>query len=113
MSVMVYSRLGDVLRTRNLTVGDLQRQIAARFDFAVDARTLDRLARDERVRRPDMEIAAAAAAALDARLDDIFAIDALPRGDEDVTGADKPHGTVADCHDRGPPTPGRRWRLRY
>jgi len=45
MSVMVYSRLGDVLRTRNLTVGDLQRQIAARFDFAVDARTLDRLAR--------------------------------------------------------------------
>ena len=46
--------------------------------------------RDERVRRPDMEIAAAAAA-LDARLDDIFAIDALPRGDEDVTGADKPH----------------------
>ncbi len=90
MSVMVYSRLGDVLRTRNLTVGDLQRQIAARFDFAVDARTLDRLARDERVRRPDMEIAAAAAA-LDARLDDIFAIDALPRGDEDATGADKPH----------------------
>jgi len=91
MSVMVYSRLGDVLRTRNLTVGDLQRQIAARFDFAVDARTLDRLARDERVRRPDMEIAAAAAAALDARLDDIFAIDALPRGDEDATGADNPH----------------------
>lgn len=91
MSVMVYSRLGDVLRARNLTVGDLQRQIAARFDFAVDARTLDRLARDERVRRPDMEIAAAAAAALDARLDDIFAIDALPRGDEDATGADKPH----------------------
>lgn len=38
MSVMVYSRLGDVLRTRNLTVSDLQRQIAARFDFAVDAR---------------------------------------------------------------------------
>jgi transcriptional regulator with XRE-family HTH domain len=90
MSVMVYSRLGDVLRTRNLTVGDLQRQIAARFDFTVDARTLDRLARDERVRRPDMEIAAAAAAALDARLDDIFAIDALPRGDEDATGADNP-----------------------
>ncbi len=91
MSVMVYSRLGDVLRTRNLTVDDLQRRIAARFDFAVDARTLDRLARDKRVRRPDMEIAAAAAAALDARLDDIFAIDALPSSDEDAIGADKPH----------------------
>ena len=91
MSVMVYSRLGDVLRTRNLTVDDLQRRIAARFDFAVDARTLDRLARDKRVRRTDMEIAAAAAAALDARLDDIFAIDALPSGDEDAIGADKPH----------------------
>jgi len=84
MSVMVYSRLGDVLRTRNLTVGDLQRQIAARFDFTVDARTLDRLARDERVRRPDMEIAAAAAAALDARLDDIFAIADNPREADDV-----------------------------
>jgi len=42
---MVYSRLGDALRTRNLTVDDLQCQIAARFDLAVRTRTLDRLAR--------------------------------------------------------------------
>lgn len=82
MGVMVYSRLGDLLRARELTVDDLQRQIAARFGLAVDVHTLDRLARDERVRRPDVEIAAAAAAVLDARLDDIFAVDAMSMDDE-------------------------------
>jgi len=86
MGVMVYSRLGDVLRARNLTVDDLQRQIAERFELAVDTRTLDRLARDERVRRPDLEIAAAAAGVLDVGLDDVFAIDAAPVGDEGAVG---------------------------
>ncbi len=38
ISVMVYSRLGDVLRNRNLTVGELRQRIAARFELAVDAR---------------------------------------------------------------------------
>ncbi len=61
MGVLVYSQLGDALRTRNLTVDDLQGQIAACFDLAVRTRTLDRLARDERVRRPNIEIVAAAA----------------------------------------------------
>jgi len=89
MGVMVYSRLGDLLRARHLTVDDLHRQIAARFDLAVDARTLDRLARDERVRRPDVEIAAAAAAVLDARLDDIFAVDALPVVEDGSIGTDQ------------------------
>jgi len=81
MSVMVYSRLGDLLRTRNLTVRDLQRQIAARFGQTVDARTLDRLARAERVRRPDLELAAAAAEALDVSLNDVFAVESVPADD--------------------------------
>jgi len=81
MNVMVYSRLGDLLRTRNLTVSDLQRQIAARFGQTVDARTLDRLARAERVRRPDLELAAAAAKALDVSLNDVFAVETVPADD--------------------------------
>jgi len=91
MSVMVYSRLGGVLRARNQTVGDLQRQIAARFGSTVDARTLGRLARGEQVRWPDMETAAAAAAALDVRLDDIllFLVDVMPMGGEGAPGADR------------------------
>ena len=47
MGVTVYSRLGELLRARDLTVADLQNRIAARFGLAVDARTLDRLAREE------------------------------------------------------------------
>lgn len=86
MGVMVYSRLGDLLRARNLTVDDLQRQIAARFGLAVDARTLDRLARDERVRQPDVEIAAAAATVLGATLNDIFAVEAIPLAEEGTSG---------------------------
>ncbi len=78
VSVMVYSRLGDLLRTRNLTVSDLQHQIAARFGRTVDARTLDRLARAERVRRPDLEVAATAAEALDVSLNDVFAVETAP-----------------------------------
>ncbi len=72
---MVYSRLGDLLHARNLTVDDLQRQITERFGRRVNARTLDRLARAERVRRPDLELAAAAAEALDVSLNDVFAVE--------------------------------------
>lgn len=78
MSVMVYSRLGDLLRARNLTVRDLQRRIAARFGWTVDERTLDRLAQAERVRRPDLELVAAAAEALDVSLNDVFAVETTP-----------------------------------
>lgn len=84
MGVVVYSRLGDVLRARNLSVDDLQRHIAAHFDLATDTRTIDRLTRGERVHWPDMETAAAVAAALDVGLDDIliFLVDVMPMGDE-------------------------------
>jgi transcriptional regulator with XRE-family HTH domain len=84
MSVMVYSRLGDLLRVRKLPVSDLQRQIAARFGLTVDTRMLERLARAERVRRPDLEVAAAA---LDASLNDVFAVEGVPVDDGDATGA--------------------------
>ncbi len=104
MGVMVYSRLGDLLRARNLTVDDLQRQIATRFDLAVDARTLDRLARDERVRRPDVEIAAATAAVLDVRLDDLFAVDTPLMGENGAIGTDR----VTEEEDVLPPEQSRR-----
>jgi len=80
MSVIVYSRLGDVLRNRNLTVGELRQRIAVRFELAVDARTLDRLARAGRVRRPNLEIAAAAADVLGVGLDDLFAVETTSVG---------------------------------
>ncbi len=90
MGIMVYSRLGDVLRARNMSVDDLRRQIATRVGLAVDTRTLDRMTRDERVRRPDVEIAAAAAAAaLDVGLDDIFLVEAIPAGDEGTVDTDE------------------------
>ncbi len=74
MGIAVYSRLGDVLRNQGLTVSDLQRRIAARFRFAVDERTLDRLARADHVRRPNLEIVAAAADVLGVGFDDIFVV---------------------------------------
>jgi len=80
MSVIVYSRLGDVLRNRNLTVGELRQRIAVRFELAVDARTLDRLARAGRVRRPNLEIAAAAADVVGVGLDDLFAVETTSVG---------------------------------
>jgi transcriptional regulator with XRE-family HTH domain len=90
VGVTVYSRLGELLRARNLTVADLQDRIAARFGLAVDARTLDRLARSDRVRRPDLEVAAAVASVLDIGLDDIFSVDAVPLGAEDTSDSYDP-----------------------
>jgi len=87
MGVMVYSRLGDALRALNLTADDLQSRIAARFDLAVSTRTLDRLARDERVRRPNIEIVAAV---LGVRLDDVLRVDATPLGDAGGSLTTKP-----------------------
>ncbi len=72
MSVTVYSRLGDILRSSNLTVEQLRRLIAARTGLDVDMRSLTGLAGDSRVVRPDVEIAGAAATALDVPLDDLF-----------------------------------------
>ncbi len=103
VSVTVYSRLGDLLRTRNLTVSDLQHQIAARFGRTVDARTLDRLARAERVRRPDLEVAATAAEALDVSLNDVFAVETAP-----ANAGEPPVDDLADEEDILDPTQSRR-----
>ncbi len=83
MSVAVYSRLAKLLGERNMTVRELQHEIVTRFGRAVDARVLDRLTREPRVRRPDMELAAAAAAVLGVELGDLFAVDAAPMPDQD------------------------------
>ncbi len=103
MNVMVYSRLGDLLRARNLTVNDLQRQIAVRFGRTVDARTLDRLARAERVRRPDLKVAATAAEALDVSLNDVFAVETAP-----ANAGEPPMDDLADEEDILDPAQSRR-----
>ena len=84
MSVMVYSRLGDVLRNQGLTVGEVQQRTAARFGLAVDVRALDHLTQANRVRRPNLEIATAAAAVLGVGLDDIFVVQTTRAGTDGV-----------------------------
>jgi len=87
VSVMVYSRLGELLRVKDLSVDELRSRIARRFGLTVDARTLNRWTRGERVRRPDLELAGAAAAVLEVGLDDVFAVEAIPVDDEDQDSA--------------------------
>lgn len=82
MSVVVYSRLGDLLRSSNLTVEQLRGLIAARTGLQVDMRSLMGLAGDGRVARPDVEIAGAAAAALDVPLDDLFDVRVSPESED-------------------------------
>ncbi len=104
MSVMVYSRLGAVLRGKNMTVSDLARAITERFGLEVDERTLDRLTQTARVRRPDIELAGAAAAALDVGLDDVFAVEAVPITEESTDAESAEKESVL--------TPAERQRLR-
>jgi hypothetical protein len=78
MSVAVYPRLSELLRSRQLTVAELERQIKQRFGIRVDAKTLYRLAHAEPVQRADLEIAGAAAAVLGVGLGDLFEVQAIP-----------------------------------
>lgn len=78
MSVVVYSRLGDLLRNKKMSAHDLAGQIADQFGLDVDEHPLTRLAQATRVRRPDIELASAAAAILEAGLNDVFAVAAVP-----------------------------------
>jgi len=78
MSVAVYSRLGELLRNKQMSARDLAREITARFGVEVDERTLARLTHATRVRLPDIELAGAAAAVLDAELNDVFAVELVP-----------------------------------
>ncbi len=113
MGVMVYSRLGDLLRVRNLTVKDLQQKIVARFGLALDTRPLDRLARDERVRRPNMELVVAAATVLGVRLDDVFDSKTVPETEGSVVERERSPDGVSGNEEgqRDVLTPAQRQRL--
>jgi len=112
MGVMVYSRLGDLLRVRNLTVRDLQQKIAARFGLALDTRSLDRLARDERVRRPNMELVVAAATVLEVGLDDVFDSKTVSEIDGSVADREAPGGVPDNGEEQQDVlTPAQRQRL--
>lgn len=78
MAVEVYPRLHELLRARNLSVAELERQIEQRFGLSVDPKTLYRLTYAEPVQRADLEIAGAAAAVLGVGLDDLFEVRATP-----------------------------------
>jgi hypothetical protein len=78
MAVAVYPRLSELLRARNLSVAELERQIERRFGLSVDPKTLYRLTYAEPVQRADLEIAGAAAAVLGVGLDDLFEVRATP-----------------------------------
>jgi transcriptional regulator with XRE-family HTH domain len=87
MSVAVYPRLNELLRAKGLSVAELERQIEQRFGLSVDPKTLYRLASSEPIQRADLEIVGAVAAVLGIGLDDLFAVYAVPRDDQDGTGA--------------------------
>ena len=84
MSVAVYSRLGELLKARNLTVAELGDQITSRFGLVVDAESLRAWVRDTPVQRADLELAGAAAAILDVSLADLFDVNAIPDLPEEV-----------------------------
>ena len=83
MAVAVYPRLGELLRERNLTVAELERQIESQLGVAVDRKTLYRLASSQSVQRADLEIAGAAAVVLGVDLGDVFDVRATPVAAED------------------------------
>ena len=84
MSVAVYSRLGELLKARNLTVAELGDQITSRYGLVVDAESLRTWVRDTPVQRADLELAGAAAAILDVSLADLFDVNAIPDLPEEV-----------------------------
>lgn len=88
MSVRIYSRLGDVLRHRGVSVIELRTSVADRFGIAADRRTLARWARPSRVRRLDLELAWAIASVLGVPLEEVFtAEEPTDDGSRPTTGA--------------------------
>ena len=81
MSVVVYPRLAELLRERNLTVAELERQLKERFGLAVNPKTLYRLTQAAPIQRADLEIAGATATILGVGLDDLFAVEARSADD--------------------------------
>jgi hypothetical protein len=90
MSVAVYSRLGELLAARNLTVAELSDQIASRYGLVVDPESLRAWVRDTPVQQADLELAGATAAILDVSLADLFDVNAVPDLAEVVDVLDTP-----------------------
>jgi hypothetical protein len=78
--VTVYPRLGDVLRRKNLTVAELERQIEQRYGVLVDRKTLHRLTYPEPIERVDLEVTGAVAAVLAVGLGELFEVEAVALG---------------------------------
>jgi hypothetical protein len=83
LAVTVYSRLGELLLDKNLTVADLDRQIGERFGVEFDRRALQRLTYAEPLERVDLSLAGSAAVVLGVGLGDLFELEvSAPAGVE-------------------------------
>ncbi|HEV8633684.1 MAG TPA: helix-turn-helix transcriptional regulator [Chloroflexota bacterium] len=88
MPVTVYPRLGDVLRRKNLTVAELERQIEQRYGVLVDRKTLHRLTYPEPIERVDLEVSGAVAAVLGVGLGELFEVEAVALGGGESGGGE-------------------------
>jgi len=77
MSVMVYPLLGELLRDRDMTVPDLEREIARQYGMTVERAALERLMQPTPIRGADLEIAGAVSKILGIGLDDLFDVRAV------------------------------------
>ncbi len=78
MSVTVYSRLGELLRTKSWTVAELERHIDEQFGVLVDPDVLDLLMRDGPIGHADLSAIGAVATVLGIELGDLFRVRAIP-----------------------------------
>ncbi len=86
MSVAVYPLLGELLRDRNMTIIDLEREIRRQYGITAGREALERLTQPVPIDRADMEIAGAVAEVLDVGLDDLFDVRAVRDGQSGESG---------------------------
>lgn len=84
MAVAVFGQLDRVLRERNMTLGDLQNQIADQFQLDVDLETLEQLLGTESLRHTDLTIVAAVASSLNVSLDELLLVVTPPADDTTI-----------------------------
>ena len=102
MGVLVYPRLRELLREKNVTTTDLARDIEERLGLRVSRRTLERLTRAAPMRHADLELAGAVANILGVELNDIFTVEAIPVAEDvedDVLDPDQSR-RMRDLYDR-------------
>lgn len=102
MTIVVYSQLGELLRTRRLTVADLARQLRRRFGLTVNAKTLYRLTRPGPIRHANLAVTIATAAILGVALEDLFMMRTLPDDGDNIASVLDPVASrrLADLFDR-------------